>query len=117
MSRLNEALCHYVTSNTGKLFYSTNHHSLNSNISPGWHCNSRQIASRVLNRIAFAFPVFKMDKLACVNSWPPPGTYQKCHNQIMPHLFRKNTNFQKKGIDIVREEPKKKSDQQELKYG
>jgi sarcosine oxidase delta subunit len=35
----------------------------------------------------------------------------------MPHLFRKNTNFQKKGIDIVREEPKKKSDQQELKYG
>lgn len=32
-------------------------------MSPGWQSNTLQIASNVLKRMAFAFPVFKMDKL------------------------------------------------------
>ena len=37
-----------------------------SKISLGWHSNASQIASSVEKRIAFAFPVFKIDKLAKV---------------------------------------------------
>ena len=40
--------------------------SLNSKISPGWQLSSIQIALSVENRIAFALPVFKMDKFAFV---------------------------------------------------
>ena len=36
---------------------------LNSRISPGWHSNTLQIASSVLNRTALAFPVFSIDRL------------------------------------------------------
>src|SRR6185369_6251464 len=35
-------------------------------MSPGWHDNASQIASSVENRIARAFPVFKIDRLASV---------------------------------------------------
>ncbi len=34
-----------------------------SSMSPGWHSNALQIASKVLNLIAFAFPVFSMERL------------------------------------------------------
>ncbi len=37
--------------------------SLYSKISAGWQSNALQIASRVLNRTAFAFHVFKMERL------------------------------------------------------
>ena len=37
-----------------------------SNISPGVHSNSRQMASKVLRRIALALPVFSMERLAWV---------------------------------------------------
>jgi hypothetical protein len=40
----------------------------NSRISPGWQSSAAQSASSVLNRIAFALPVFKIDKLARVIS-------------------------------------------------
>lgn len=40
--------------------------SLNSKISPGWQLSSIQIALSVEKRIAFALPVFKMDKFAFV---------------------------------------------------
>ena len=46
-------------------------HSLSltySKISPGWQSNALQIASKVLNRIAFALPVFSIDKLDNVKS-------------------------------------------------
>jgi hypothetical protein len=36
-------------------------------MSPGWHSNTLQIVSKVLNRIAFAFPVFNMERLDKVN--------------------------------------------------
>jgi hypothetical protein len=39
-----------------------------SSISAGWQSKTLQIASRVLNRIAFAFPVLSMDRLARVMS-------------------------------------------------
>jgi len=39
-----------------------------SKISPGWQSRILQIASRVSNRIPFAFPVFRIDKLAGVIS-------------------------------------------------
>ena len=42
--------------------------SLNSKISPGWHSSSLQIASNVEKRMAFAFPVFNMERLAGVRS-------------------------------------------------
>ena len=35
-------------------------------MSPGWQSSALQIASRVENLIAFAFPVFRIDKLAAV---------------------------------------------------
>ncbi len=38
----------------------------NSNISPGWHSNTSQMASRVENRTALAFPVFKIERFAVV---------------------------------------------------
>ncbi len=38
-----------------------------SNKSAGWQSNALQMESRVLKRIAFAFPVFNIDKLASVN--------------------------------------------------
>ena len=37
-----------------------------SRMSPGLHCRALQMASRVENRIAFAFPCFRMDRLAIV---------------------------------------------------
>lgn len=37
-------------------------------MSPGWHCNSLQIASNVENRIAFALLFFKIDKFELVIS-------------------------------------------------
>jgi hypothetical protein len=37
-------------------------------MSAGWQSNALQIASRVLKRIAFAFPVFKMERLDNVKS-------------------------------------------------
>jgi hypothetical protein len=42
--------------------------AVNSRISPGWHSRASQMASRVLKRMAFALPVFSMDKLARVIS-------------------------------------------------
>src|SRR5690606_1649890 len=39
-----------------------------SKISPGWQSNALQITSSVLNRIAFAFPVFKIERLDSVRS-------------------------------------------------
>jgi hypothetical protein len=42
--------------------------SLYSKISPGWQFNALQIASRVVNLIAFAFPVFKIERLDRVKS-------------------------------------------------
>ena len=41
--------------------------STNSSISPGWQSSTLQIVSSVLKRTAFAFPVFKMDRLANVS--------------------------------------------------
>ena len=35
-------------------------------MSPGWQSNALQIASRVENRIALAFPFFKMERFAIV---------------------------------------------------
>ena len=37
-------------------------------MSLGWQSNALQIASNVLNRIAFAFPVFKIERLDNVKS-------------------------------------------------
>ena len=37
-------------------------------MSPGWHSSTLQIASSVENRIAFAFPVFRIDRFASVMS-------------------------------------------------
>lgn len=37
-----------------------------SMMSPGWHSSTRQIASNVEMRIAFAFPVLRIDMFACV---------------------------------------------------
>ena len=37
-----------------------------SKISPGWHSNALQMASKVENRTAFAFPFFKIERLAIV---------------------------------------------------
>src|SRR5580704_7305251 len=42
--------------------------STNSRISPGWQFRALQIASKVENLIAFAFPVFRMDRFAMVIS-------------------------------------------------
>ncbi len=39
-----------------------------SKISPGWQFSALQIASKVLNRMAFAFPVFKIERLESVKS-------------------------------------------------
>jgi len=39
---------------------------LYSKISPGWQSKALQIASKVENRTALAFPFFKIDKLAIV---------------------------------------------------
>lgn len=36
-------------------------------MSPGWQSNTLHIVSKVLNRIAFAFPVFSMERLDKVN--------------------------------------------------
>lgn len=49
--------------------------SLYSRISPGWQSNALQMAFKVLKRMAFALPVFRMDRFACViptfsASWP-----------------------------------------------
>ncbi len=41
---------------------------VNSNKSPGWQAKTLQIDSNVLNLIAFALPVFKLDKFAKVIS-------------------------------------------------
>ena len=38
-----------------------------SKISAGWQSNTSQIVSSVLKRIAFAFPVFKIERLESVN--------------------------------------------------
>jgi hypothetical protein len=43
-------------------------HSTNSKISPGWQFNTLHIASRVLNRIAFALPVFNIERFDKVKS-------------------------------------------------
>ena len=48
-----------------KVFYCSPS-ALYSSISPGVHCNSRQMALRVLRRMALALPVFNMERLACV---------------------------------------------------
>jgi len=37
-------------------------------MSPGWQSNALQIASKVLKRIAFALPVFKIERLDNVKS-------------------------------------------------
>jgi hypothetical protein len=39
-----------------------------SSKSPGWQSRALQIDSSVLNRMAFAFPVFNIDRLASVKS-------------------------------------------------
>jgi hypothetical protein len=39
-----------------------------SNKSPGWQSRALQMDSRVLNRMAFALPVFKIERLASVKS-------------------------------------------------
>lgn len=39
---------------------------MNSIISPGWHPSTSHIVSRVENRIALAFPVFSIERLAVV---------------------------------------------------
>jgi hypothetical protein len=36
-------------------------------MSPGWHLSASQMSAKVLKRIAFAFPVFKIDKLETVS--------------------------------------------------
>ncbi|GEM_PF-1977363 len=36
--------------------------STNSKMSPGWHSNTLQITSNVLNLIALAFPVFNIER-------------------------------------------------------
>ena len=36
-------------------------------MSPGWHPNTRQMASSDVKRTALALPVFSIDKLACVS--------------------------------------------------
>ncbi|SEQ81021.1 hypothetical protein SAMN04488097_3087 [Epilithonimonas lactis] len=41
---------------------------LYSKISAGWQSKASQIASNVENRTAFAFPVFKMERLDSVRS-------------------------------------------------
>src|SRR3954470_23999261 len=41
-------------------------YSLYSKISPGWHSNALQIASKVDSRTALALPFFKMEMLAIV---------------------------------------------------
>jgi hypothetical protein len=43
-------------------------YSTNSRISAGWQSKVLQIASKVENRIAFALPVFKMERFAIVIS-------------------------------------------------
>ena len=50
---------------TKRLFYSSGCHS---KISPGWQSSSLHIASSVLKRIALAFPVFSIERLAGVIS-------------------------------------------------
>lgn len=47
----------------GVIFYSS---GLYSKISPGWHSKTSQIACSVLNRTAFAFPFFKMERFDIV---------------------------------------------------
>ncbi len=50
---------HFLFKKNGLSF----HQSRYSRISPGWHCSTLQIASRVENRTAFTFPVLRIDKL------------------------------------------------------
>lgn len=45
---------------------SLSHSSTHSKISPGWQFNISQIASNVLNRMALAFPVFRIERFAGV---------------------------------------------------
>jgi len=42
--------------------------SVYSNKSPGWQSSALQMDSSVLNRMAFAFPVLRMERLASVRS-------------------------------------------------
>ena len=46
-----------------------------SKISPGWHSNALQMASKVENRTAFAFPFFKIERLAIVIQPSPKLCY------------------------------------------
>lgn len=39
-----------------------------SRISPGWQFKASQMASKVLNRMAFAFPVFRIERFGRVMS-------------------------------------------------
>jgi hypothetical protein len=50
-----------LTASTVRCFY-----FLYSKISPGWHANALQIASKVPRRMAFALPFFKIEMLAMV---------------------------------------------------
>jgi len=50
------------------LFTASINHSTNSRISPGWQFSALQTASSVLNRMALAFPVLSMERLASVKS-------------------------------------------------
>ena len=45
---------------------SPTHSSTHSKISPGWQFNISQMASSVLNRMALAFPVFRIERFAGV---------------------------------------------------
>lgn len=47
-------------------------------ISPGWQSNALQIAAKVLNRTAFAFPFFNMERLDKVT----PTFWESSFNDI-----------------------------------
>ncbi len=49
-------------------FYTFSISETNSKISPGWQFKTSQIASKVLNLIALALPVFKMERFDSVIS-------------------------------------------------
>ena len=48
--------------------YLKNYSGINSKMSPGWHSKTLQIASSVLNRTAFALPVFNIERFESVRS-------------------------------------------------
>ena len=49
------------------VIWSVDYSALYSSISPGWHSSSLQMASSVERRIAFIFPVLRIDKFTVVS--------------------------------------------------